>query len=83
METEKRVVGIMWSKWLVNFATVVWIVATYLVLLIACVLMAWNVASEGKHCVFAGALFGVVFATFLHWLLFTFIEHGEIKRLNK
>ena len=31
----------------------------------------------------AGAALGVVMASGVHWILFTFIEHGQIKNMNE
>lgn len=80
---EKREYGILWRKWLGGFASVVWIVGTYLGLLVVIVAMGTAFGKGTPRPELTGAVAGVFLATALHWMLFSMIEHGEIKRMNE
>ncbi len=75
--------GILWKKWLGGFAAFVWIVGTYVGLLIGAVLAAtfWARAEGGGRA--AAAFMGVLLASAMHWLLFTAVQYGQLKRLNE
>ena len=77
---DKRVYGVMWSKSLLKLAQCVWGVATYLALLAAAGVMAFQIGGDKPALV---AVFAVLFATSFNWMVFGMVEHGEIKRLNK
>ena len=80
---EKREYGILWRKWLGGFATVVWIVGTYFGLLAVIVVMGTASGKGTLRPELTGAVAGVLLASLLHWMLFSMIEHGHIKRMNE
>ena len=80
---EKPKYGILWKKWLGTFAAIIWIVGTYIGLLLGIVVLGASTAKGTVNPHVEGAVAGVLFATFLHWMLFAMIEHGHIKSLNE
>ena len=80
---DKSKYGILWKKWLGGFVAIVWIAGTYLAMLAGLVALGAIIA-KGTTCPHVeGAFAGVFLATFLHWMLFSMIEHGHIKKMNE
>jgi hypothetical protein len=80
---EKKTYGILWEKWLCGFATIMWVLATYLAVLAGVVWLARHMAWGTPHEAWATAVFAVILCSGFHWILFTAVEHGQIKRMNE
>jgi hypothetical protein len=77
---EKTRYGIKWHRSVLQFAQIVWGLATYIGFLCGAAVFAWRSAS-GSPVV--AAVCGVGLGTVFNWIVFGMIEHGELKRLNK
>lgn len=80
---EREKYGIMWGKWMTHVVTVFWGLATYFGLLFGAMRLA-SALAKGDSCERASAAYmGVVLATGLNWIVFSMIEHGHLKDINK
>ena len=78
--SEKPRFGIKWHRSVLQFAQIVWGIATYIAFLCGAALLAWLWAGGRPSLAAAG---GVVVSTIVNWMVFGLIEHGELKRLNQ
>ncbi|MCE9615070.1 MAG: hypothetical protein K8T26_12400 [Lentisphaerae bacterium] len=66
-----------------GFAAAVWVIATYIGLLVGIVLLGAAYAKGFRQAGAAGAFVAVFLTTVLHWMAFSMIEHGHIKKMNE